>query len=115
MTGSRSFERLLEEALGHPVEGWDFGWLEASGRFEEDGPPWDYRSLVAERAKDSPDLLDLGTGGAGGEGASVTATIPVKPGGSITVVAGCAGRGTGRRRREVRSRPNHRRNGRAAG
>lgn len=45
------------------MEGWDFGWLKASGRFEEDGPPWDYRSLVAERAKDSPDLLDLGTGG----------------------------------------------------
>ncbi len=43
------------------------------------------------------DFFDLGTGGAGGKGASVTATIPVKPGGSITVVAGCAGRGTGRR------------------
>jgi len=43
------------------------------------------------------DFFDLGPGGAGGKGARVTATIPVKAGSSITVVAGCAGRGTGRR------------------
>ncbi|EQD53910.1 Methyltransferase type 11 [mine drainage metagenome] len=64
MSGDRDFESLMTEALTHPVEGWDFSWLTATGRLSEDRClPWNYAQLVARRAKTSPDLLDLGTGG----------------------------------------------------
>jgi SAM-dependent methyltransferase len=54
---------LLAEALRHPVQGWDFGWIREGDRFYEEPLPWDYSELVARRAARSPDLLDLGTGG----------------------------------------------------
>ncbi len=63
MASLRSVEDLLAEARAHPIEGWDFGWLRAQGRYDEDEPPWDYDSLVQLRSGRSPDLLDLGTGG----------------------------------------------------
>lgn len=53
----------LREVLDHPIRGWDFGWLRERGGFDEGRVPWRYLSLVAEAARDSPDLLDLGTGG----------------------------------------------------
>jgi len=52
---------LLDQALAHPVEGWDFSWLR--GRLDEGALPWDYSQMVAELARTAPDLLDLGTGG----------------------------------------------------
>jgi SAM-dependent methyltransferase len=63
MASRREFEDLLQEAENHPVRGWDFSWLTGSGRFQEEAYPWDYDELVAQRARASPDLLDLGTGG----------------------------------------------------
>ena len=52
---------LSRNGLTHPVVGWDFSWLR--GRLEESRLPWDYSEIVADLARRSPDLLDLGTGG----------------------------------------------------
>ena len=54
-------ERLIAEAEAQPVRGWDFSWL--GSRMFTSQLPWDYDSLVLRRARASPDLLDLGTGG----------------------------------------------------
>jgi SAM-dependent methyltransferase len=57
-----TFYGLLREAVLHPITGWDFRWLE--GRRVTRGEfPWNYTEKVRELARDSPDLLDLGTGG----------------------------------------------------
>jgi SAM-dependent methyltransferase len=55
------FERLLAEAAAHPIEGWDFSWL--GSRVATTGLPWDYDAVVLAHARESSDLLDLGTGG----------------------------------------------------
>lgn len=59
----REFEDLLTEAIEHPIEGWDFGWLKANGRLEESPVPWNYSKKVRQRTRGCPSLLDLGTGG----------------------------------------------------
>jgi len=74
MAGAPALEELLAEALDHPVEGWDFAWLVNEERLQQDAFPWDYTELVVRRARRSPDLLDLGTGG--GER---LASFPVRP------------------------------------
>ena len=53
--------RLLVEAEDRPLGGWDFGWL--GERIGTTSPPWDFQAIVERRARESPDLLDLGTGG----------------------------------------------------
>ena len=58
-----SFEELLDEALRHPAQGWDFSWIRERGRLVERPLPWEYATLVRRRANTSPDLLDIGTGG----------------------------------------------------
>ncbi len=55
------FERLLQEAGSQPIEGWDFSWL--YGRMSTTPPPWNFAEIVARHARESPDLLDVGTGG----------------------------------------------------
>ena len=56
-----SAARLLAEAAAHPVSGWDFAWL---GERVSSAPlPWSFDDVVAERARRSPDLLDMDTGG----------------------------------------------------
>jgi SAM-dependent methyltransferase len=67
-----SSEELLSEAEGRPVNGWDFSWL--GPRIITSALPWDYESMVLGRARRSPDLLDLETGG--GEW---LATLPYRP------------------------------------
>jgi SAM-dependent methyltransferase len=52
---------LIAEAEAQPFTGWDFSWLD--DRLTETPTHWDYTALVAERARVSPDLLDMGTGG----------------------------------------------------
>lgn len=52
--------QLLEEAAARPVSGWDLRWGE---RISTAPLPWDFDEMVAARARRSPDLLDLGTGG----------------------------------------------------
>jgi SAM-dependent methyltransferase len=52
---------LLREAAEHDAVGWDFSWL--GDRLVTEPLPWDYTAMLAGRARESPDLLDLGTGG----------------------------------------------------
>jgi SAM-dependent methyltransferase len=54
-------DALLDEAERQPFAGWDFSWLQ--GRLDSEPMPWDYTETVAARARESPELLDLGTGG----------------------------------------------------
>src|SRR2546425_12161877 len=54
-------DALLDEAERQPFVGWDFSWLR--GRLDSQPLPWDYTATIAEHARSSPDLLDLGTGG----------------------------------------------------
>ncbi len=55
------FESLLAEAQAQPFIGWDFSWVVK--RVVTQPLPWDYPALVVKRARRSPDLLDLDTGG----------------------------------------------------
>ena len=55
------FDELIEEAEGHPTEGWDFSWLR--DRFQATPLPWDFTALVAEHARAASSMLDMGTGG----------------------------------------------------
>jgi SAM-dependent methyltransferase len=56
-----TFEALIAEAEGAPVEGWDFSWLE--GRATEERPSWRYSKKVAEKAPQARRMLDLQSGG----------------------------------------------------
>jgi len=58
---TQDFETLVYEAQLQPFSGWDFSYL--AGRYLEERPSWDYRSLVLERMKGVKSMLDLGTGG----------------------------------------------------
>lgn len=53
------FADLMAEAQDRPFEGWDHTY---GGRIVTE-EPWDFGALVDAFASDSPDLLDLGTGG----------------------------------------------------
>jgi SAM-dependent methyltransferase len=73
----RSFDVLVAEGAGIPVEGWDFSWFD--GRATEERPPWGYARLLGARMAALAGIkgaaaLDLQTGG--GE---VLATIPAGP------------------------------------
>ena len=61
MTCDRSLDDLLREAESQPFAGWDFSWV--GDRMTVDPLPWDFAGMVGERCTQSPDLLDLGTGG----------------------------------------------------
>jgi SAM-dependent methyltransferase len=56
-----TFEDLVAEGAGVPVEGWDFSWFE--GRATEERPPWGYARLVGERMAGATAALDIETGG----------------------------------------------------
>ena len=61
MVRTSDFELLIAEAEAQPFVGWDFSWL--AERMVTQPLPWDLGGLVVERARQSPDLLDLDTGG----------------------------------------------------
>src|SRR4051794_13573720 len=67
-----SFEELVAEGAGVPVEGWDFSWF--AGRATEERPSWGYARLIGERMASAGVALDVQTGG--GE---VLAGIPQAP------------------------------------
>ena len=56
-----TFEDLLAEGAGVPVEGWDFSWFD--GRATEERAPWGYAGLLADRLAGARASLDLQTGG----------------------------------------------------
>ncbi|SNY71666.1 class I SAM-dependent methyltransferase [Paractinoplanes atraurantiacus] len=66
------FERLVAEAIGAPLKGWDFGWL--AGRVEGSDPSWSYPLLAGELVRSGSRLLDVDTGG--GELLSSLAPLP---------------------------------------
>jgi SAM-dependent methyltransferase len=47
----------------HPFIGWDFSYLESSGRMIEEQAPWSYTTRAAELLRRSAAVLDMGTGG----------------------------------------------------
>ncbi len=55
------FESLIDEAEAQPFVGWDFSYL--GNRMVTEPLPWNYNELVVTRARRSPDLVDLDTGG----------------------------------------------------
>jgi hypothetical protein len=61
VTADVSVDRLLKEAEAKPVEGWDFTWL--GDRISTAPLPWSFEAVVSSRARRSPDLLDMETGG----------------------------------------------------
>jgi SAM-dependent methyltransferase len=58
---SKRAEELLREAESTPVRGWDFSWL--GERMTTTPLPWNFAETVGAHIGDSPDLLDMGTGG----------------------------------------------------
>lgn len=72
MVQPNDFELLIAEAEAQPFVGWDFSWL--GKRMVTSPLPWDYDAQVVKHARQSPDLLDLDTGG--GEW---LAAIPYRP------------------------------------
>ncbi|MDN6669668.1 MAG: class I SAM-dependent methyltransferase, partial [Tetragenococcus koreensis] len=43
--------------------GWDFSYLDDSGRWEMEPLPWDYLEIVRQYLREADRLLDMGTGG----------------------------------------------------
>jgi hypothetical protein len=56
-----SLADLLDEATSHPVAGWDFSWL--GERLLTRSLDWSFKSIVEERLRHVPNLLDMSTGG----------------------------------------------------
>ncbi|GFN34935.1 class I SAM-dependent methyltransferase [Tepidimicrobium xylanilyticum] len=67
------FDYLIKEA-NENFEGWDFSYLESTGRMQEFPLSWNYRSKVKERMSGIVSLLDMGTGG--GEFLSSLSPLP---------------------------------------
>ncbi|HEY0002598.1 MAG TPA: methyltransferase domain-containing protein, partial [Actinoplanes sp.] len=61
MNSRHGFEQLVAEAVGVPLEGWDFSWL--TGRAVGSDPSWSYPKLAGELVRGSTSLLDIDTGG----------------------------------------------------
>jgi SAM-dependent methyltransferase len=61
MSRAASVDDLLDEAESRPVRGWDFGWL--GDRVVARPVPWNFEEIVVSHARESPDMLDMGTGG----------------------------------------------------
>jgi SAM-dependent methyltransferase len=61
MPTTPTFEELIREGEGVPVEGWDFSWFE--GRASEARPPWAYQQLISRRIAAASAVLDIDTGG----------------------------------------------------
>ncbi|MFI9764865.1 class I SAM-dependent methyltransferase [Streptomyces sp. NPDC051963] len=57
----RTYEDLVEEAVSHPTDGWDFSWFE--GRATEARPSWGYAESMAVRLPGAAAVLDVQTGG----------------------------------------------------
>ncbi|MEV1079022.1 class I SAM-dependent methyltransferase [Streptomyces sp. NPDC050211] len=57
----RTYEDLVEEAVTHPTDGWDFSWFE--GRATEARPSWRYAESMAARLRGTTAVLDIQTGG----------------------------------------------------
>ena len=61
MRTSPEYDRLVGEAAGVSITGWEFGWLEC--RAAGSHPSWSYRELARPLLRHARSLLDLDTGG----------------------------------------------------
>lgn len=57
----RRYEDLVGEAVGVPITGWEFAWLD--GRAVGSEPSWSYLDLARPLVRRAGSLLDLDTGG----------------------------------------------------
>jgi SAM-dependent methyltransferase len=69
-----TLEELLCEVERHPISGWDFSWL--GNRMSIDPSPWDFQKIMVEHTRQSPSLLDIGTGG--GEWLASISDLPLR-------------------------------------
>ncbi|MDQ3691185.1 MAG: class I SAM-dependent methyltransferase [Chloroflexota bacterium] len=60
-TDVADFDRLVNDAVHQPRDGWDLGYLQ--GRLIEQPLSWDYRQLVIEHMGESQAMMDHCTGG----------------------------------------------------
>src|SRR3954471_7210544 len=61
MTTGHRYEDLVGEAVGVPITGWEFAWLD--GRAIGFEPSWSYPALARHLLRRAGSLLDLDTGG----------------------------------------------------
>jgi SAM-dependent methyltransferase len=61
MRSERQYEQLVGEAVGVPVTGWEFAWLD--GRAVGSDPSWSYPELARPLLRRAGSMLDLDTGG----------------------------------------------------
>ena len=61
MQSTREYDQLVGEAVGVPITGWEFAWLD--GRAVGSEPSWSYPDLVRPLVRRAHSLLDLDTGG----------------------------------------------------
>lgn len=61
MQTSPEYDRLVGEASGVPITGWEFAWLD--GRAVGSDPSWSYPELARPLLRGAGSLLDLDTGG----------------------------------------------------
>lgn len=67
------FQFLLSEAEV-PFSGWDFSYIEGTGRMDSEPLPWSFASEILVRLRQVDSLLDMGTGG--GEFLSMLRPLP---------------------------------------
>jgi len=67
------FDYLVAEANSE-FEGWDFSYIESTGRMKEFPLSWNYRNEIIMRVKQAKSMLDMGTGG--GEFLSTLTSFP---------------------------------------
>jgi SAM-dependent methyltransferase len=61
MRSPRQYDQLVGEAVGVPITGWEFAWLD--GRAVGSDPSWSYPDLARPLLRRAGSLLDLDTGG----------------------------------------------------
>ncbi|HEX2907258.1 MAG TPA: class I SAM-dependent methyltransferase [Phototrophicaceae bacterium] len=62
MTDDTLFQFLLDEA-SYPFVGWDFSYIEDTGRVAHAPLTWSYISIILPKMRQAEALLDMGTGG----------------------------------------------------
>ena len=73
LSSTELFDCLVNEA-NEKFEGWDFSYIESTGRMKEFPLSWSYRNKVTARMRKASSLLDMGTGG--GEFLSTLSPLP---------------------------------------
>ena len=58
----KTFLSFLKHA-DKPFSGWDFSFIEDTGRMKSDLLSWSYGSMALSLIQDSESMLDMGTGG----------------------------------------------------